>query len=229
MVDYIADYLENIRDRRVFPNVKPGYMRNLVPDQAPLDGENWSRIINDVERVIMPGMTHWQSPHMHAYFPALNSFPSLLGDMLADAINCLGFTWASSPACTELETIVMNWLGKMIGLPDDFLHLSKDSKGGGVIQTTASEATLVCLLAGRTQGIRRFHERTPGLQDSEINAKLVAYCSDQAHSSVEKAALIGLVRMRFIEADENLSLRGPALRQAIEEDIANGLVPFWVS
>jgi histidine decarboxylase len=143
----------------------------------------------------------------------------------------------------------MNWLGKMIGLPDEFLHVTKDSKGGGVIQvrksitwstenksktqykfqTTASEATLVCLLAGRTQAIRRFHEKTPGFQDSEINARLVAYCSDQAHSSVEKAALIGLVRMRYIEADDQLSLRGPPLREAIEEDIKAGLIPFWVS
>lgn len=85
----------------------------------------------------------------------------------------------------------MNWLGKMIGLPDEFLHLNRESDGGGVIQTTASESTLVCLLAGRTQAIRKFHEHTPGFQDSEINARLVAYCSDQAHSSVEKAALIG--------------------------------------
>ena len=93
MVDYIADYLENIRDRRVFPNVKPGYMRNLLPDSAPVEGEEWNKIFSDIERVVMPGITHWQSPHMHAYFPALNSGPSLLGDMLADAINCLGFTW----------------------------------------------------------------------------------------------------------------------------------------
>lgn len=100
---------------------------------------------------------------------------------------------ASSPACTELETITLNWLGKMIGLPDEFLHMGGNGQGGGVIQTTASEATLVCLLAGRTQAIRRFHEITPGLQDSEINARLVAYCSDQAHSSVEKAALIGML------------------------------------
>lgn len=228
MVDYIADYLQNIRERRVLPDVKPGYMANLLPDSAPLEGEPWQAIIDDVERVIMPGITHWQSPHMHAYFPALNSFPSLLGDMLADAINCLGFTWASSPACTELESIVMNWLGKMIGLPDDFLHIPGVSKGGGVIQTTASEATLVCLLAGRTQAIRKFHEHTPGQQDAEINARLVAYCSDQAHSSVEKAALIGLVRMRFIEADEDLSLSGRALEEAIEEDIKRGLIPFWV-
>ncbi|XP_055920670.1 histidine decarboxylase isoform X2 [Eupeodes corollae] len=228
MVDYIADYLENIRDRRVYPDVKPGYMRNLLPESAPIDGENWDAIFNDVERVIMPGVTHWQSPHMHAYFPALNSFPSLLGDMLADAINCLGFTWASSPACTELEIIVMNWLGKMIGLPDDFLHLNNNSKGGGVIQTTASESTLVCLLAGRTRAIQSFHERSPGSQDAEINARLVAYCSDQSHSSVEKAALIGLVRMRYIESDENLSMRGGPLREAIEDDIREGLIPFWV-
>ncbi|KAL9707099.1 hypothetical protein quinque_010617 [Culex quinquefasciatus] len=228
MVDYIADYLENIRERRVLPDVKPGYMRTLLPESAPLEGEPWQTIIDDVERVIMPGVTHWQSPHMHAYFPALNSFPSMLGDMLADAINCLGFTWASSPACTELESIVMNWLGKMIGLPDDFLHIPGVSKGGGVIQTTASEATLVCLLAGRTQGIRRFHEHSPGQQDAEINARLVAYCSDQAHSSVEKAALIGLVRMRYIEADDGLCLRGRALEEAIEEDIKRGLIPFWV-
>lgn len=116
----------------------------------------------------------------------------------------------------------------MIGLPDSFIN-TKNGKGGGVIQTTASEATLVCLLAGRTKAIRKFHEHTAGFQDAEINARLVAYCSDQAHSSVEKAALIGLVRMRFIEADENLSLRGPALQEAIEEDIKNGLIPFWVS
>ncbi|KAH8232873.1 hypothetical protein KR026_001296, partial [Drosophila bipectinata] len=228
MVDYIADYLENIRERRVFPDVSPGYMRQLLPESAPIDGEPWPKIFADVERIVMPGITHWQSPHMHAYFPALNSMPSLLGDMLADAINCLGFTWASSPACTELEIIVMNWLGKMIGLPDEFLHLSSSSQGGGVLQTTASEATLVCLLAGRTRAIQRFHERHPGYQDAEINARLVAYCSDQAHSSVEKAALIGLVRMRYIEADEDLAMRGKLLREAIEDDIKQGLVPFWV-
>lgn len=92
----------------------------------------------------------------------------------------------------------MNWLGKMIGLPESFLHSNSGSQGGGVIQTTASEATLVCLLAGRTQAIQRFHERTPGLKDAEINAKLVAYCSDQAHSSVEKAALIGKYKFTYI-------------------------------
>nr|CAD7437880.1 unnamed protein product [Timema bartmani] len=228
MVDYIADYLQDIRNRRVYPDVKPGYLRTLVPENAPVEPENWEEIMGDVERVIMPGVTHWQSPYMHAYFPALNSFPSLLGDMLADAINCLGFTWASSPACTELETIVMNWLGKMIGLPEEFLHVRSDSKGGGVIQTTASEATFVCLLAGRTEAIRRYRISNEDLEDAEINNCLVAYCSDQAHSSVEKAGLIGLVKMRYIETDDKLSLRGDKLKEAIARDRDKGLIPFFL-
>lgn len=229
MVDYIADYLDNIRERRVFPQVEPGYMRDLVPDAAPELPEPWDNIFNDVERVIMPGVTHWQSPYMHAYFPALNSYPSLLGDMLADAINCLGFTWASSPACTELEMVVMDWLGKMIGLPEHFLHSCKDFPGGGVIQTTASEATFVCLLAARTEAIQRYQKEYPDLEDAEINSRLVAYCSDQAHSSVEKAGLIGLVKLRYIESDENLSMRGDRVLEAINIDRDKGLIPFFVS
>ncbi|XP_071537873.1 aromatic-L-amino-acid decarboxylase isoform X2 [Panulirus ornatus] len=228
MVDYIADYLETIRERRVFPDVNPGYMRHLVPDSAPESPEPWENIFNDIERVVMPGMTHWQSPYMHAYFPALNSYPSLLGDMLADAINCIGFTWASSPACTELETVVMDWLGKMVGLPEHFLHSSKDSPGGGVIQTTASEATFVCLLAARTEAIQRYQKEYPDLEDAEINSRLVAYCSDQAHSSVEKAGLIGLVKMRYIESDENLSMRGDKVVEAIQNDREKGLIPFFL-
>ncbi|XP_060593010.1 histidine decarboxylase-like [Ruditapes philippinarum] len=228
MVDYIADYLQNIRNRRVLPNVKPGYMRQLVPDTAPHEGEDWNVIMNDIERVIMPGITHWQSPYMHAYFPALNSFPSLLGDMLADAINCIGFTWASSPAATELETIVMDWLGKMIGLPSEFLHSNKQTMGGGVIQTTASDCTFVTLLAARSDAIRHYRANNEDLDDAEVNARLVAYCSDQAHSSVEKAGLIGLVKMRFLPSDEHLSLRGDTLQRAVDEDLAAGLIPFYL-
>ncbi|XP_064471206.1 histidine decarboxylase-like isoform X2 [Ornithodoros turicata] len=228
MVDYIADYLENIRSRRVFPDVKPGYMRNLLPTHAPQKGEPWTDIFRDIEDVIMPGVTHWQSPHMHAYFPALHSPPSLLGDMLADGIGCLGFTWASSPACTELETIVMDWLAQMLGLPDEFLHVRSVSKGGGVIQTTSSEATFVALLAARTEAIRRCHEGSLDLDDADLNGRLVAYCSDQAHSSVEKAGLIGLVKMHYVESDENLSLRGHDLKEAMDRDRAKGLLPFYV-
>ncbi|OWF55509.1 histidine decarboxylase-like [Mizuhopecten yessoensis] len=228
MVDYIADYLKTIRTRRVFPDVQPGYMRNLVPETAPTEGEPWHDIFRDIERVIMPGVTHWQSPYMHAYFPALNSFPSLLGDMLADAINCLGFTWASSPACTELETIVMDWLGKMIGLPSEFLHSNKQTMGGGVIQLTASDSTFIALLAARTEVFRKYKCLHSGLDDAEINARLVAYCSDQAHSSVEKAGLIGLVKMRYLCSDDQLSMRGESLQSAIERDREEGLIPFFV-
>uniref|UniRef100_A0A8D8X543 Histidine decarboxylase n=1 Tax=Cacopsylla melanoneura TaxID=428564 RepID=A0A8D8X543_9HEMI len=228
MVDYIADYLENIRDRRVYPDVKPGYLRSLIPESAPVESENWDTIVKDIERVIMPGMTHWQSPYMHAYFPALNSYPSLLGDMLSDAINCLGFTWASSPACTELEIITMNWLGKMIGLPEEFLHINSDSPGGGVLQTTASESTLICLLAGRTEAIRKIQQIHPELENAEINSRLVAYCSDQAHSSVEKAGLIGLVKMRYIESDDKLSMRRDKLIETMERDKKKNLIPFFV-
>ncbi|KAH8024286.1 hypothetical protein HPB51_022405 [Rhipicephalus microplus] len=228
MVDYIADYLTNIRQRRVFPNVKPGYMRELVPDHAPKHGEKWDDIFKDIERVIMPGVTHWQSPYMHGYFPALNSPPSLLGDMLADGITCLGFTWAASPASTELETIVLDWVAKAIGLPDHFLHSNQHSRGGGVIQTTTSEGTLVSLLAARSDMIRSLRHEYPDTDDCDINARLVAYCSDQAHSSVEKAGLIGMVKMHYIDSDEDLSMRGWALKEAMDRDRAKGLIPFFV-
>ncbi|RVE53594.1 hypothetical protein evm_001735 [Chilo suppressalis] len=228
MVDYIADYLENIRDRRVYPGVQPGYLHKLLPKEAPVAPEKWDDIFRDVDQHIMPGLVHWQSPHMHAYFPALTSYPSIMGEMLSSAINVLCFTWASSPAGTELETISMNWLGKLLGLPDCFLNEKNDSPGGGVIQTTASEATLVSLLAARTRALMELAELNPDMQSSELLGHLICYCSDQAHSSVEKAGLIGLVRMRYIESDENQSMRGAKLEEAILSDKAKGLVPFWV-
>ncbi|OXA64352.1 Histidine decarboxylase [Folsomia candida] len=191
LVDFIADYLTGIRARRVFPAVQPGYMRPMVPDEAPQEGESFQDIFEDFQRIVLPG--------------------------------------ASSPACTELEMIVMDWLAKMIGLPTTFMHSSKDSKGGGVIQTTASEATFISLMAGRTEAIRTNKAAHPNLNASEINARLVAYCSDQAHSSVEKAGLIGLVRMHYLESDyETLGINGETLSQALKLDREAGLIPFWV-
>uniref|UniRef100_A0A672GI29 Histidine decarboxylase n=1 Tax=Salarias fasciatus TaxID=181472 RepID=A0A672GI29_SALFA len=227
LVDYISKYLGSIRERRVIPDVKPGYMKELLPDSAPVEPEDWENIFNDIERVIMPGVVHWQSPHMHAYYPSLTSWPSMLGDMLADAINCVGFTWASSPACTELETTVMDWLCKALGLPSFFLHHHPDSRGGGILQSTVSESTLVALLAARKDKILQLRaELDQEVDDSILNSRLVAYASDQAHSSVEKAGLISLVKIRFLPSDENLSLRGDTLKQAIQEDRRRGLVPF---
>lgn len=134
MIEYMCGYLENIEQRRVTPSVEPGYLRNLIPDAAPHAPEPWDDIMDDVERKIMPGVTHWQHPRFHAYFPSGNSFPSILGDMLADAIGCIGFSWAASPALTELETIVLDWLAKAIGLPDHMMAMKPGSAGGGVIQ-----------------------------------------------------------------------------------------------
>ncbi|XP_075569786.1 histidine decarboxylase isoform X2 [Pelecanus crispus] len=228
MVDYICQYLSNVRERRVIPDVQPGYMRAQLPDSAPMDPDSWDNIFGDIEKIIMPGVVHWQSPHMHAYFPALTSWPSLLGDMLADAINCLGFTWASSPACTELEMNVMDWLAQMLGLPDKFLHHHPESVGGGVLQSTVSESTLVALLAARKNKILEMKLSEPDTDESLLNSRLIAYASDQAHSSVEKAGLISLVKMKFLPVDENFSLRGETLKKTIAEDRKKGLVPVFV-
>uniref|UniRef100_A0A8D0KFW6 Histidine decarboxylase n=1 Tax=Sus scrofa TaxID=9823 RepID=A0A8D0KFW6_PIG len=228
MVDYICQYLSTVRERRVTPDVRPGYLRGQLPERAPEEPDSWDSIFGDIERIIMPGVVHWQSPHMHAYYPALTSWPSLLGDMLADAINCLGFTWASSPVCTELEMNVMDWLAKMLGLPDHFLHHHPSSQGGGVLQSTVSESTLIALLAARKNKILEMKASEPGADESCLNARLIAYASDQAHSSVEKAGLISLVKMKFLPVDDNFSLRGEALQKAIEEDRERGLVPVFV-
>ena len=120
----------------MLPDVEPGYLRNMVPASPPEKPESWDDIFADFHRVVMPGVTHWQSPHMHGYFPALTSYPSLLGEMLADAINCIGFTWAASPACTELEALVLDWLAYMIDLPDKFIHGESSTAGGGLIQAS---------------------------------------------------------------------------------------------
>ncbi|XP_023974077.1 histidine decarboxylase isoform X2 [Physeter macrocephalus] len=228
MVDYICQYLSSVQERRVTPDVRPGYLRAQLPESAPEEPDSWDSIFGDIERIIMPGVVHWQSPHMHAYYPALTSWPSLLGDMLADAINCLGFTWASSPVCTELEMNVMDWLAKMLGLPEHFLHHHPGSQGGGVLQSTVSESTLIALLAARKNKILEIKASEPGADESFLNARLVAYASDQAHSSVEKAGLISLVKMKFLPVDDNFSLRGEVLQKAIEEDREQGLVPVFV-
>ncbi|KAM6935289.1 aromatic-L-amino-acid decarboxylase [Lycodopsis pacificus] len=226
MVDYVADYLENIEQRPVYPDVEPGYLRSLIPSEAPLEPENYDDIIKDVERVIMPGVTHWHSPNFFAYFPAASSYPAMLADMLCGAIGCIGFSWAASPACTELETVMLDWLGKMLKLPEHFIA-GTDGHGGGVIQGTASEATLMSLLAARCKAIRRVQATNPETSEAEIMSKLVAYTSDQAHSSVERASLIGGTLMRKVPTDNAYAAGGGMLKKMLEEDKAAGLIPFY--
>jgi aromatic-L-amino-acid/L-tryptophan decarboxylase len=126
----------------------------------------------------MPGVTHWQSPQFHAYYPTANSYPAIVADMLSGAIACIGFTWIASPACTELEVVMMDWLGQMLGLPEQFLSASTNGKGGGVIQGTASEATLVALLSARAQVLRKYRN-SPDFDEAVLMGKMVAYASGE--------------------------------------------------
>nr|QEE04289.1 DOPA decarboxylase [Nilaparvata lugens] len=227
MVEYIGQYLENIRDRRVLPTVEPGYLRPCLPETAPEDPDKWQDVMADIERVIMPGVTHWHSPRFHAYFPTANSYPAIVADMLSDAIACIGFSWIASPACTELEVVMLDWLGKMLGLPNEFLACS-GGKAGGVIQGTASEATLVALLGAKARAVRKAKEQHPDWTDAVINSKLIAYASEQAHSSVERAGLLGGVTFRNLKVDSHYRLHGDTVDEAIKKDLKEGLIPFYV-
>ncbi|CAB1334223.1 unnamed protein product, partial [Coregonus sp. 'balchen'] len=190
MVDLIADYLENIEQRPVYPDVEPGYLRSLIPEEAPEEPDTYEDVVKDIERVIMPG--------------------------------------AASPACTELETVMMDWLGKMLKLPEDFIA-GTHGQGGGVIQGTASEATLVALLAARSRAVRMILASDPQRPETDITSKLVAYSSDQAHCSVERAGMIAGVRMKKIptEQSDKYAVQGETLRRMIQEDKAAGLIPFY--
>ncbi|XP_037088064.1 aromatic-L-amino-acid decarboxylase-like [Pollicipes pollicipes] len=238
LIDYVADYQETVRSRPVTPDVRPGYMRRLVPAAAPEQAESWPDVMADIERVIMPGMSHWHSPQFHAYYPVGNSYPALLADILSDAIGCVGISWASAPACTELEVIMMDWLGQLLRLPEEFLF-SAGRGGGGVIQGSACESTLITLLAARSCKVNQVlradgvacedHDGVAVTPDrAALLPRLVAFASDQAHSSVARASLLSGLRIRTLPSDDAASLRGPTLRRAVEEEIQAGNIPFFV-
>jgi len=222
VVDWIADYHSRIENFPVLSRVQPGEIRSKLPPNAPQQGEAFEQILGDIERVILPGITHWQSPNFYAYFPANASGPAILGDLLSSGLGVQGMLWSTSPACTELETHVLDWLVAMLGLPEKFLSTSN---GGGVIQDTASSATLSALLAAR--------ERATGFASNRqgCDGRIVAYCSTQTHSSIEKGvkiAGIGSDNLRQIEVDEKFSMRPQALARQIESDIRSGLLPCFV-
>src|SRR5271169_3306781 len=196
VVDWIADYYERVETLPVLSKVAPGEVRRRLPDSPPDHGESFDQFLHDLDAVVLPGVTHWQSPNFFAFFPANASGPAILGDLLSSALGVQGMLWATSPACTELETHVLDWLVAMLGLPQKFLS---SSTGGGVIQDTASSAALCAMLAARERATRY----TTNLRGAD--GKLVAYTSSQAHSSLEKAAMIagiGLNNLRLLEVDE---------------------------
>lgn len=222
VIDWIADYMEKVEGLPVVSRSKPGEIRSALPAAPPQQGEPFEAMLADVEKIILPGITHWQSPNFFAYFPSNNSGPSILGDLLSAGFGVQGMLWATSPACTELETHVLDWLVGMLGLPEKFLS---SATGGGVIQDTASSATLCALLAGR--------ERATGFRSNEsgVDGKLTAYASTQAHSSVEKAmkiAGIGRDKLRLIDVGETFAMRPDALSRAIAEDRRAGRIPCFV-
>jgi aromatic-L-amino-acid decarboxylase len=222
VVDWIADYYKRIEEFPVLSRVASGEIRASLPKEVPQKGETFDAILQDVEKLILPGITHWQSPNFFAFFPSNASGPAILGDFLSSGLGVQGMLWATSPACTELETHVLDWLVPALGLPEKFLSTST---GGGVIQDTASSATLCAVLAARERATS-FHSNESG-----ISQTLCAYTSNQAHSSIEKAiqiAGIGRENLRLIETDASFAMKPDALAATIEKDLAAGLKPFFV-
>src|SRR3954453_5841114 len=181
VVDWIADYQSRVETLPVLSQVKPGDGRSRLPVDPPQQGEEFESLLKDVEQLILPGITHWQSPNFFAYFPCNASGPGILGDLLSSGLGVQGMLWSTSPACTELETHVMDWLVAMLGLPEKFLS---SSTGGGGIQETASSAALCALLAARERATNYVSNK------KGCDGRLVAYASTQTHSSLEKAMMI---------------------------------------
>ncbi|XP_050670093.1 aromatic-L-amino-acid decarboxylase-like isoform X4 [Leptidea sinapis] len=226
-IDFLANYYDTIRDRDVLPSVQPGDIIKKLPKDAPEQPEPWQQIFQDFKDVVIPGITNWNSPQFHAYYPAGYSLPSVIGGLLGDGLGVLGLTWIASPACTELEVVAMDWLAKLLGLPDEFLN-SHSGPGGGVLQGSASEAMLVGLLAAKDKMVRRLKKQDPDLDEDLAKTKFVAYTSDHCNSAVEKAGVLGSMKMRLLESDINGRLRGKTLKKAMEEDKALGLIPCYV-
>ena len=218
LVDWIADYYENIEKYPVKSYVEPGSVFESIPAEPPLAEESTAAIMRDFENIILPGISHWQSPNFFAYFPANNSFPSILGEMLTAAIGAQCMKWETSPAATELEEAMMNWLRQMTGLPQQFT---------GVIQDSASTATLCAILTAREK-FNNFETNSRGIYNRPV---MRVYCSDEAHSSVEKAvkiAGIGSENLVKIETDNIYRMVPAKLEEAIDYDVRCGYFPLCV-
>jgi aromatic-L-amino-acid decarboxylase len=213
VIEWVADYLETVSERPVVSTVEPGSIRAKLPAAAPEHPEPFEVILQDLDTVVMPGITHWQSPGWFGYFPANASPPSILGELVSAGLGVQGMLWATSPAATEVEEVVADWLVDLLGLPEGW---KTTGPGGGVIQMSASDSTHTALVVAR--------ERT----GADIG-RMVVYASAQAHSSIEKGARVaGFGHTRFIPVDEEFAMRPDELKAAIEADVADGLVPVAV-
>jgi aromatic-L-amino-acid decarboxylase len=223
LVDWIADYVETIESRPVTPDVEPGDVLRRLPLAAPAAPESFDAVLADVDDVVVPAIVNWQHPRFFAYFPANGSYPAILGDLLSAGLGVNGMSWVTSPACTELELRVVDWMADLLDLPGAFRNGSE--AGGGVIQGTASEATLVAVLSARWRA-------TGGRVNRDGDTtRLVAYATEHAHSSIEKAlriAGIGTAAIRTVAHDAEHAMRPDSLEALIADDQASGLTPFFV-
>ena len=222
VIDWIADYYKNVDSFPVLSQAAPGDIRAQLPDHPPEEGEPFEALLADMNEKILPGITHWQSPNFFAFFPCNSTGPAILGDMLSTGLGVQGMLWATIPACTVLETHVLDWLVDMLDLPEKF---KSNRSGSGVIQDTASSATLCALVAAREKA------SNGKINETGFDGTLRVYTSSQAHSSVEKAvkiAGIGRHNLRSIAVDNEFAMRPSELRRAIEQDITDGLTPAFV-
>jgi aromatic-L-amino-acid decarboxylase len=224
VVDWIADYQQRVEALPVLAQVSPGDVRAALPPHPPEQGEPFEAVLADLDRVILPGLTHWQHPSFFAYFPANSSGPGVLGDLLSTGLGVQGMLWATSPACTELETHVLDWLAELLGLPERF---RSTGPGGGVIQDTASTSVLVALLAA-------LHRASGGEvgRSGVGSGRYAVYASTEAHSAVLKAvrvAGLGDAALRSVDADQaTLAMRPDRLAELLAADRAAGLIPAMV-
>jgi len=226
VVDWIAGYWQSVASQPVQSQVAPGWVRSQLPERAPESPEPLDAVLADLDRVILPGLTHWQHPGFFGYFPASTSGPSILGELLAAGMGVQGMLWATSPACTELETLTLDWLRELLGLPARF---SSSGTGGGVIQDSASSGLLCAVVAARERATG-FSSNAAGLRQD--GRPLVAYAGAAAHSSVEKGlgiAGIGREWLRKIPCDDAGRLDVAALAAAVAADAAAGCVPFFIA
>ena len=215
IVDWVAAYHEKVASLPVQSSVSPGDIRAMLPEAAPELPEPFEDIMSDLDRIVLPGLTHWQSPNWFAYFPGNTSYPAMLADLVSSGLAQQGMLWSTSPATTEIESHMMDWLVDLLGLPQ---HWKTTDVGGGVIQMSASDATHTALVVAR-------HQKAA---DHSLD-HLVAYTSSQANSSIEKGARVaGYRHIRKIDVDENYAMDLDALSAAIAQDRADGLVPTFV-
>ena len=220
LIDWIAEYLAHPERYPVLAQVEPGQVRRALPEEPPEKPESLEAILQDVEKIIVPGLTHWNHPGFFAYFAITGSGPGILGELLGAAFNVNAMLWRTAPAATELEELVLGWLRQLLGLPPEFM---------GLINDTASVSSLCAIAAAREAlGLRIREEGLAGRSDLP---RLRLYTSEQAHSSIEKAAIVlglGQAGVEKIAVDEEFRLRSEALEAAIEEDLKAGWKPFCV-